>query len=123
LAHDLGQKNRQSTPFNVEESPQQGTEMVNLKLNYGHKRSILRKLMIAQRKQFLFKKEQVDLQKAKKDLDESSISNFSLISGQVGGEGTGQNEKMKAMNENDKDENIKYVTFSLQQLSDTEKPT
>lgn len=105
LAQDLGQKNRQSTPFNPEDNRQQGTEMVNLKLNYGHKRSILRKLMIAQRKQFLFKKEQADLQKAKKEFDDTSVSNFSQISGHVGGPGA--EEKIKAMNDPDKDANYK----------------
>lgn len=107
LAQDLGpgQKNRQSTPFNLEEN-RQGTEMVNLKLNYGHKRSILRKLMIAQRKQFLLKKEQADLQKAKNEFDDTSISNFSQISGQV--EDSGAEQKMKNMNDSDKDANFKY---------------
>lgn len=68
-----------------EDPNNQQTEMVDLKLEYGRKRSILRKLMIAQRKQFLLKKEQLDLNKIKSKFADTSVSNFSQLSGQVNG--------------------------------------
>ena len=37
-------------------------------ISYAHKRSILRKLMICQRKQFMLRKEQMDMNKLKKHL-------------------------------------------------------
>lgn len=52
------------------------TEMADLKQGYGYKRSILRKLMIAQRQKFMLKKEKADF--AKNNLAETSISNFSF---------------------------------------------
>lgn len=81
--------------------------MVDLKINYGQKREILRKLMIAQRKQFLFKKEQLELNKMKDKFADTSISNFSQISGHInGGE---DNKEFKCMNENEnKAENYKF---------------
>lgn len=52
------------------------TEMADLKNSYGHKRSILRKLMIAQRQKFMLKKEKAEL--VKNNLAETSISNLSF---------------------------------------------
>ena len=77
------------------------------KINYGHKRSILRKLMIAQRQQFLFRKEQAELNKIKTNLADTSISNFSMASGHV----TGGEKKLLMDSEqqqtDDHDENVK----------------
>ena len=73
------------------------TEMADLKNGYGHKRSILRKLMIAQRQKFMLKKEKAEL--VKNNLAETSISNFSFDEeksiGGVDGANNGKNENMK----------------------------
>ena len=53
-----------------------------IKENYGHKRSILRKLMIAQRKKFNLKKEILDANRIKKQLADTSLSNVSDMSGE-----------------------------------------
>lgn len=57
------------------------TEMADLKhgggATYAHKRSILRKLMIAQRQKFMLKKEKAEL--VKNNLAETSISNISFF--------------------------------------------
>jgi hypothetical protein len=85
----------------------------NLRANYGHKRSILRKLMIAQRQQFLLRKEQADLNKLKKNLADTSISNFSQASGHISG-GHDAERKMQMNNDNQNDsqeENIKLIKF------------
>jgi hypothetical protein len=59
------------------EKKEVSTEMTDLKHGYAYKRSILRKLMIAQRQRFIAKKDQADL--VKNNLAETSISNFSQI--------------------------------------------
>ena len=80
--------------------------------NYARKRSILRKLMICQRKKFMFKKEQLELNRMKKNLADTSISNFSQAEGFVNNEQQ-QNEKVNSANDenNDQADNIKYVFF------------
>jgi hypothetical protein len=52
----------------------------SIKNNYGHKRNILKKLMIAQRRKFIMKKEQVDMDRMRDKLADTSISNFSQAS-------------------------------------------
>ena len=63
------------------EQPLNPNELI--KHNYGYKRSILRKLMIAQRKKFMMKKEKVDFNRLKDNLADTSISNFSQADGYV----------------------------------------
>lgn len=82
--------------------------------NYGRKRSVLRKLMIAQRKQFLLRKEQADLNKIKNNLADTSISNFSQVSGHVaGGEDEAKKLMMNKENGDEKDENMRYALLFL----------
>jgi hypothetical protein len=85
-----------------------------LKANYGHKRSILRKLMIAQRQQFLLRKEQADFKKLKKNLADTSISNFSQASGHVSG-GPDNGERKLQMNNDSQDDNMKYGPRKISQ--------
>lgn len=80
------------------------TEMTDLKHNYAHKRSILRKLMIAQRQMFIAKKEQAEL--GKHNLAETSISNFSQID-------PDENKKNQLNQDGEKDENIKLVNTGI----------
>ena len=100
---------RQSTPvMNKQTKSEFNKEMPlninDLKHNYGHKRNILRKLMIAQRKKFIAKKEQVDFNRLKKNLADTSISNFSQVSGFAGN----NEEKEKDVNaSNNQTDNIK----------------
>ena len=63
----------------ITEQPLNPAELI--KHNYGYKRSILRKLMIAQRKKFMMKKEKVDFNRLKENLADTSISNFSQADG------------------------------------------
>ena len=67
-----------------EDYKEQPLNVQELKHNYGYKRSILRKLMIAQRKKFMMKKEKVDFNRLKENLADTSISNFSQASGYAG---------------------------------------
>jgi hypothetical protein len=98
-------------------------------LNYAHKRSILRKLMIAQRQQFLVRKEQVELQKLKSNLADTSISNVSFTSGVIK-----QGEQQQQQQSSDKrpfnessndqqDENIKllYDVWDTARIVDNEE--
>ncbi len=80
--------------------------------NYARKRSILRKLMICQRKKFMFKKEQLELNRMKKNLADTSISNFSQAEGFVNNEQQ-QNDKVNSANDenNDQADNIKYISY------------
>jgi hypothetical protein len=55
-------------------------DVLELKDNYGRKRSILRKLMIAQRRKFNLKKEILDANRIKKQIVDTSISNMSEMS-------------------------------------------
>jgi hypothetical protein len=73
--------------------------MPDLKTNYGHKRSILRKLMIAQRKKFMMKKEQVEFNRMKDNLNDTSISNFSQAGDYV------KSDELKKSN--DQSDNVK----------------
>lgn len=74
-----------------------------LKHNYGHKRSILRKLMIAQRKKFMIKKEQCEFNRLKSKLADTSISNFSQAE-----EGNDEKADEKAAENANQSQNIKY---------------
>ena len=47
-----------------------------LPLDYARKKSILRKLMICQRKQFMQKRERIEIERLKKSLAETSMSNY-----------------------------------------------
>jgi hypothetical protein len=80
--------------------------------NYARKRSILRKLMICQRKKFMFKKEQLEMDRMKKNLADTSISNFSQAEGFVNNAGAGsklENNNNGVIDEDNPDqaENIK----------------
>lgn len=74
-----------------------GTEMADLKSGYGYKRSILRKLMIAQRQKFMMKKDKAEL--VKNNLAETSVSNISFGGDDDGGGGAtiqdGKTDNMK----------------------------
>jgi len=77
------------------------------KPNYAFKRSILRKLMIAQRQKFLMKKEQVDFNKMKNNFADTSISNFSQASGFVNCNGEKSAKLNAGTDQNDQNENVK----------------
>ncbi len=77
------------------------------KPNYAFKRSILRKLMIAQRQKFLMKKEQVDFNKMKNNFADTSISNFSQASGFVNCNGEKSAKYNAGTDQNDQSENVK----------------
>jgi hypothetical protein len=118
-----GTKNDQQKPSdNIEMKPQNSHETSNAHniLQYARKRSILRKLMICQRKKFMLKKEQADFNRMKKNLADTSISNFSQAEGFVNNNFNGytksEKENMNVNSANDADnveqvDNIKY--FSL----------
>jgi hypothetical protein len=86
-----------STPLGKKQSEDQFTQQEG----YMRKHSILKKLMIAQRKKFLMKKEQADYNKLKKKLNDASISNFSQASEYIK-----FNEIKKNSNDN-QNENVK----------------
>jgi hypothetical protein len=76
---------RQSTPLIRENKITKIKEAANdpndPKNGYARKRSILRKLMIAQRQKFNLKKEILDGKRIKKQLADTSLSNVSDLSG------------------------------------------
>lgn len=74
---------QQQKHYPSEDYKEQPLNVQDLKHNYGYKRSILRKLMIAQRKKFMMKKEKVDFNRLKENLADTSISNFSQASDYV----------------------------------------
>ena len=96
--HNYGQEEQ----FELKEMQSGEPEQLLNKPNYARKRSILRKLMIAQRQQFLYKKEQAEFNKLKNNLADTSISNFSQASGHIEG---GEGEKKLLMNEGGDTEN------------------
>ena len=74
-------------------------------ISYAHKRSILRKLMICQRKKFMLKKEQVEMNRLKNNLADTSVSNFSQADGFVGGPNNDMKENLKLNSENQNNNN------------------
>ena len=84
-------------------------------LRLGHKRTILRKLMIAQRNKFLAKKEQAEVQRMKQKLAETSLSNFSQTEEEEASE-------KKAFSESQAD-NIRllYDVWDTARIVDTEE--
>jgi len=93
------------TQYPAEDYKEQPLNVQDLKHNYGYKRSILRKLMIAQRKKFMMKKEKVDFNRLKENLADTSISNFSQASDYV--ENKMKNEANNVNASNNEAENIK----------------
>jgi len=91
--------------YPCEDYKEQPLNVQDLKHNYGYKRSILRKLMIAQRKKFMMKKEKVDFNRLKENLADTSISNFSQASGYV--ENKMKNEGNNVNASNNEADNIK----------------
>ena len=74
--HELRNHHQSSTPL----SAKADEALHESQKSYMHKQSILRKLMIAQRKKFIMKKEQADMNKLRKKLNDTSVSNFSQAS-------------------------------------------
>jgi hypothetical protein len=99
------QQHHESTPSEKDEAKNQGSQLQQQQQLHMRKHSILRKLMIAQRKKFLMKKEQADYNKLKKKLNDASISNFSQASEYI--KFNDMNNEKKINNNSDQNDNVK----------------